>query len=361
MAILWSYLLNQGVQIHFAHTSFKWRNLASFNAGVTVAIVGLSRKPRVKLIFSEEEGGAVVARSCENISPYLVAGPSAIVEPISKPLSPRPKMYWGNKPTDGGYLLMDYHERGALLGEFPGAEQHIRRYLGSAEFIRGQSRFCLWVEDDQLEDALAIEPLSVRFDLVRQFREESKAAETRPAAKYPHRFRQIQGVGNRSTIIVPAVSSERREYLPAGLLPSGSVVSNSAFAMLDTPSYVLSIITSKVHAVWVSTFCGKMKTDYRYSNTMGWNAFPLPPLTDQNKADLTHCAEEILLAREAHFPATIADLYDPDAMPEDLRAAHERNDEVLERIYIGRRFRNDTERLEKLFELYTKMTKGKAA
>ena len=107
--------------------------------------------------------------------------------------------------------------------------------------------------------------------------------------------------------------------------------------------------------------CGKLKTDFRYSNTLGWNTFPVPTLTEKNKADLTRCAEDILLAREAHFPATIADLYDPTDMPDDLRAAHERNDEVLERIYIGRRFKNDTERLEKLFELYTKMTASSAA
>ncbi len=120
--------------------------------------------------------------------------------------------------------------------------------------------------------------------------------------------------------------------------------------------YELAIISSRLHHVWVSTVCGRLKTDIRYSNLLGWNTFPIPLLTGQNKADLTRCAEDILLAREAHFPATIADLYDPDNMPENLRHAHERNDEVLERIYIGRRFRNDTERLEKLFELYTKMT-----
>lgn len=123
-----------------------------------------------------------------------------------------------------------------------------------------------------------------------------------------------------------------------------------------------AIASSLMHHVWVSTVCGKLETRIRYSSTLGWNTFPLPKLTEQNKADLTHCAENILLAREAHFPATIADLYDPEAMPADLRRAHDENDEVLERIYIGRRFRNDTERLEKLFELYTKMTtKGKAA
>jgi hypothetical protein len=123
----------------------------------------------------------------------------------------------------------------------------------------------------------------------------------------------------------------------------------------------MALIASRLHLVWIATVCGKLETRYRYSNTLGWNTFPVPVLTDKNKADLIRCAKVILLAREAHFPATIADLYDPDNMPIDLREAHERNDEVLERIYIGRRFRNDTERLEKLFELYTKMTAGQRA
>jgi hypothetical protein len=144
--------------------------------------------------------------------------------------------------------------------------------------------------------------------------------------------------------------------LPVGLLDSKSTITNLAFALYDAPLWNMALIASRLHLVWIATVCGKLETRYRYSNTLGWNTFPVPPLTEKNKADLTRCAEDILLAREAHFPATIADLYDPDAMPADLRAAHDRNDELLERIYIGRRFKNDTERLEKLFERYTKMT-----
>lgn len=126
--------------------------------------------------------------------------------------------------------------------------------------------------------------------------------------------------------------------------------------MYDAPLWNMALIASRLHWVWIGTVCVRMRTDFSYSNTLGWNTFPVPSLTEKNKADLTRCAEDILLAREAHFPATIAELYNPDNMPENLRHAHERNDEVLERIYIGRRFKNDTERLEKLFELYTKMT-----
>ncbi|MDQ7015674.1 MAG: lactate dehydrogenase, partial [Gammaproteobacteria bacterium] len=163
-------------------------------------------------------------------------------------------------------------------------------------------------------------------------------------------------IGKHQTIIIPSVSSEKREFLPIGLIDEFSTVTNLAFALYDAPLWNIALIASRLHLMWIATVCGKLKTDFRYSNTLGWNTFPVPKLTEKNKADLTKCAEDILLAREAHFPATIADLYKPDAMPENLRHAHQLNDEVLERIYIGRRFKNDTERLEKLFDLYTKMT-----
>jgi hypothetical protein len=187
-------------------------------------------------------------------------------------------------------------------------------------------------------------------------RNSAKAPTTRPAAAWPHRFIQIQSIALRYSIVAPRVSSERREYLPVGLVDGNAIISDSALAIYDEPIWNLSVIASRLHLIWVGTVCGQLETRYRYSNTLGWNTFPVPLLTEQNKADLTRCAEDILLAREAHFPATIADLYDPETMPDNLRHAHERNDEVLERIYIGRRFKNDTERLEKLFELYTKMT-----
>ena len=156
-------------------------------------------------------------------------------------------------------------------------------------------------------------------------------------------------------LIIPIHTSENRTYLPVGGLERGAVVSNAAFGLYDAPLWNMALIASRLHLVWIATVCGKIKTDFRYSNTLGWNTFPVPTLTEKNKTDLTRCAEDILLAREHHFPATIAELYAPDKMSADLRAAHDRNDEVLERIYIGRRFKNDTERLEKLFDLYTQM------
>ena len=194
------------------------------------------------------------------------------------------------------------------------------------------------------------------MEVVQQSRNAAvRDASAQKLASSPWRFRE-QLTANKHTLIVPRVSSENRPYLPVGLLEPDCVVQEKAFALYDAPLWNIALIASRLHWVWIGTVCVRMRTDFSYSNTLGWNTFPVPSLTEQNKTDLTHCAEDILIAREAHFPATIADLYDPDKIPEDLRHAHERNDEVLERIYIGRRFKNDTERLEKLFELYTAMT-----
>jgi hypothetical protein len=159
---------------------------------------------------------------------------------------------------------------------------------------------------------------------------------------------------------IGTVSSYNRDYLPCGIVPVGCIITSEAFALYDALLWNLGILSSRLHIQWIATVCGKFGPSYRYSNTLGWNTFPVPKLTEKNKGDLARCAEDILLARETHFPATIADLYDPKNMPENLRRAHDRNDEVLERIYIGRRFKNDTERLEKLFDLYAKMTVSKS-
>lgn len=202
---------------------------------------------------------------------------------------------------------------------------------------------------------MAIPEIRKRISQVKAVRLESRGKQANDAAAFPHRFVYTSHEKGKS-ILIPSVSSERREYLPCGYFDDKTVIVAPNLAMYGAPTWCLSLIASRLHIVWIGTVCGKLKTDFRYSNTLGWNTFPTPLLTEQNKADLTACAEAILLAREAHFPATIADLYDPEKMPENLRMAHERNDEVLERIYIGRRFKNDTERLEKLFDMYTKMT-----
>jgi hypothetical protein len=353
---LWSLIFSAGYEIAFAHTSFKWANLASYNAGVTVVIVGISNHAgRTRLLFSEADDAGTTVKAVENINAYLVPGSNIAVGQLSRPLSDLDEMNFGNMPNDGGYLLLDLDEAILAVRNYGVQQQFIRPFVGSQEFINGLQRRCIWIQDADYKAAGSNAWLHSRFDAVGTKRRASSRATTAKLADKPFRFGEVRQTGNETVIIVPSVSSETREYLPVGFSPPGTIVSNLAFALYDAPLWNIALIASRLHLVWIATVCGKLETRYRYSNTLGWNTFPVPTLTDKNKGDLTRCAEDILLAREAHFPATIAELYDPEKMPADMRAAHERNDEVLERIYIGRRFRNDTERLEKLFELYTKM------
>jgi hypothetical protein len=218
----------------------------------------------------------------------------------------------------------------------------------------------LWITDDNLNEAIQIPAIANRIEGVRSMRLASRDSGANAMAVRAHQMREMN-IGKQSAIALPCISSENRDYFPVGLIDHRTTITNLAFALYDAPLWNMALIASRIHLVWIATVCGKLETRYRYSNTLGWNTFPVPVLTEHNKADLTRCAEDILIAREAHFPATIAELYNPANMPENLRRAHEANDEMLERIYIGRRFKNDTERLEKLFELYTKMTKPKVA
>lgn len=354
---LWKLIFETGHEIPFAHTSFKWANLASHNAGVTVVIVGISNEPKAtRRLYSIDFDGEVVVKETDNINPYLISGPNILVQPQTKPTNGLNEMSFGNMPNEGGYLLLSQSEADAATDIYAVPQKFIRPFVGSQEFIKGQQRRCVWVKDCEYLEAKENEWLNTRFEAVRNQRASSNRATTQQLANIPYRFGEIRQRGDEEIIAVPAISSENREYLPCGLLPPGTVMSNKCYALFDAPLWNIALIASRLHWMWIGTVCVRMRTDFSYSNTLGWNTFPIPKLTEKNKGDLTRCAEDILLAREAHFPATIADLYDPDRMPENLRIAHDRNDEVLERIYIGRRFKNDTERLEKLFELYTKKT-----
>ena len=348
-------LVFERAKISFAELSFKWANLAAHNAGVTCVIIGLTQKDSKNTCWIFD---GAAARQVQAISPYLTAGTPIYVSARQEPLTGVSEMLLGNFAKDGGHLLLTHNEASALD---PISKRFVRPIYGAQEFIKGIQRFCLWIEDHEVGVAKQISAIEIRLYKVAEERKRSPKKETIEWSKQPHRFVEIRSPQYMTAIIVPRVSSEDREYLPVGLLPTRSVVTE-AFALYDAPLWNMALIASRLHLVWIGTVCGKLKTDFRYSNTLGWNTFPVPPLTEQNKADLTRCAEDILLAREAHFPATIADLYDPETMPANLRAAHERNDETLERIYLGRRFKNDTERLETLFALYTRMTaKGTVA
>lgn len=357
VSALWPIVMGSGTSISFAYQSFKWSNLASYNAGVTVSIIGLTKsKSRARCLYEIDGNEATTVRQAANINAYLVPGENVFVIPQTRAPEGRSAMQFGNHPYYANALMMRSPDRDALIALDSRARDFLRPLYGSQEFIDGNPRYCIWIRQENIAQATAVPSVWTRVEMVAEARREKiKDAQAQKLVLTPYRFRDQYEAKSHLTI-VPIVSSENRDYLPVGISDATAVVHNKAFALYDAPLWNMALIASRLHWVWIGTVCVRMRTDFSYSNTLGWNTFPLPHLTEKNKADLIRCAEDILLAREAHFPATIADLYDPEAMPADLRAAHDRTDEVLERIYIGRRFRNDTERLEKLFELYTKMT-----
>ena len=356
VALLWPQIFESGQNIFFAHTSFKWANLASHNAGVSVVVVGISSESqKQKVIYEQGEDGVSRAREVENINGYLLNAKNIFVHGTKKSISFDSEITDGSGALDGGHLILDKRTAESIAKDADGIySEFIKPYYGSNEFIKGNLRWCLWVQDDKLEKAISNFEINNRVNSVRAFRENA-GTRAKTAIGRPHKFAWINKKTGRQ-IIIPTVFSEKREFITAGFLDDDAVISNAASIVQNSELYVFSIISSTTHMAWVRAISGKLEDRLRYTSATCYNTFPAPKLTEKNKDDLTRCADDILLAREAHFPATIAELYNPEKMPEDLRHAHERNDEVLERIYIGRRFKNDTERLEKLFELYTKMT-----
>ncbi|TFL20276.1 class I SAM-dependent DNA methyltransferase [Jannaschia formosa] len=352
---VWPRVFSDGNEIVFAHKDFKWSNNAANNAGVIVSAVGVAPVGQAAKTIWEGE----LERSVSSINAYLVDGQSLIVASRSRSISGLPLMNAGNIPRDKGNFMLTSEEAGEIVEAEPIARRMIRRIVGSSEAINGTLRYCLWIDDDDYAMAMRIPQIAKRLNAIRAYRE-AGSERGKLGVNTPHRFERVI-VAQSIQIVVPRVSSNRREFLPVDVLPSNVIVSDAAMALYDAPLWNVAILQSRLHLAWITTVCGKLKTDFRYSNTLGWNTFPVPTLTQKNRDDLTACAERILLTREAYFPATIADLYDPEKMPDDLRAAHDANDETLERIYIGRRFKNDTERLEHLFDRYTRMTAAEGA
>lgn len=355
--ILWPLILEDtGHEISFAHTSFKWSNLASNNAGVIVVIVGISRKKESnRSLFTTTDDGSVIERLVPRINAYLVPTQDIYVSKAPASSSGLPEMQSGSKMTDGSNLVFTREEVDNIVESYPQAQSFFKKMVGGEDLITGGYRWTVWIEDSEAPSAMAIPPLKERFEAVRLMRLSSSKATTVELAKYPYRFDERRFYKKRF-VGMPQTSSEKREWLSCNYFDSEIILIAPHLFMPTDNLWNMAIIASRLHLVWIATVCGKLKSDFRYSNTLGWNTFPLPVLTEKNKIDLTRSIEDVLLSRESHYPASIAELYEIDTMPTNLREAHERNDEVLERIYIGRRFRNDTERLEKLFELYTKMT-----
>lgn len=352
VAILWSNILDEELEIGFAYQSFKWQNNAKSNANVIVVIIGIQN------ITNEHKKlyvGNLMMKVSE-INGYLISAPNVFIERRNKPLADIPKMSYGNYTGGCNELLLTPSEKNEILSNNHNADKFIRKLSGSAEFIQNKERYCLWISNDKLNEALLIDDIKIRIDKVKQNRLESKDEALQKLITRPHQFRDTKEAV-KSSIILPIVSSERRKYIPMGFLDKEYIIPNSAQAIYDAEPWIFGFVTSYIHNLWVKTVGGKLKSDYRYSSVLCYNTFPFPEITNKQKEEITELVFNILDEREQHSEKTLAQMYDPDKMPQDLKEAHHQLDLAIEKCYRNKPFENDEERLEYLFKLYEEMIK----
>ncbi|MCK5602997.1 class I SAM-dependent DNA methyltransferase [Candidatus Pacearchaeota archaeon] len=347
--MLWPKILNNVVEIYLAHTPFKWTNSAKGNAGVTCIIIGLRRvSSKPKFIVSQSHYLKV-----RNINAYLVDSDNIIINKRKNVLSDFPLISDGSGALDGGHLIVSDDDKVHIEMTSPEAIKYIRPYTGSNEYIKGINRWCFWIDDADLDEAIKINEIKDRIYKVKNFRINA-GTRAQTAINRPHKFAWIN-VPKETQIIIPTVSSERREYIPIGFLKSNTIVSNSASIIHDPKPYIFGIISSKIHMVWVKAVAGKLEERIRYTSAICYNTFPFPYISSQHQEEINQCAFRILSEREKYPELTMAQLYDPDKMPDELREAHKSNDIAVERCYRAKTFDSDKDRLEFLFKLYENM------
>ncbi|MFD3275196.1 DNA methyltransferase [Aquirufa echingensis] len=349
VSILWPSILNN-VEIDFVHKSFKWTNNAKSNAAVIVIIIGL-RNNSAKPKYMYENN---IRIGVNNINSYLINGENIFIYSRRTPLSKLPEMNFGSMPNDGGFLTLSEEEYTELISSEPKSTNYIKKFAGSKEFINNSPRWCIWIEESDLHEALKIKRIEQRVNQVKNHREKSDREATNLLSNVPYKFAEIRYKKSNS-IIVPATSSERREYIPIGFLNEETVISNSANAIYDSEPWVFALINSKMHMTWLRAVAGRLKSDYRYSTALCYNTFPFLCVNENLKLDLNRYTFLILEQREKHSEKTLAQLYDPDKMPDSLKDAHHQLDLAVERCYRSKPFESDEERLEYLFKLYEQM------
>lgn len=370
VATLWPPIFSLGNRIAFAYQTFPWANNAKDKAAVHVVIIGLeathlsdglspnSAQPKLYKLLDKEWHSQSVA----NISPYLIAGSNLSVEKRSNPICSVSKMYKGNQPGDGGHLILTTEEKDNLIAREPQSAKWIKKLLGSDEFLNGKQRWCLWLTDLTQEDLDSLpekHPLvAERVEKVRAVRLASKKAATVQKADIPHLFDEIRHPTSGNYILVPRVSSERREYVPMAFFDSEVISTDSNQIIPNATLYEFGILTSAMHNDWMRTVAGRLKSDYRYSGTLVYNNFPWPEAGEAEKARIAALAEDILLIRADYPDQTLAQLYDPDKMPPPLKEAHLSLDAAVDRLYRAKPFSDGMERVEFLFDLYEKAVNG---
>ncbi|MEQ4779099.1 DNA methyltransferase [Providencia huaxiensis] len=345
--LLWEYIFNKGLNIGFIYKPFEWKNNAKDNAGVWCTIIGLFKStiPRKKIIFSEDSLFFV-----KNISPYFIEGDNFAVQSKSKASNSLPVMCMGSNPVDGKHLILDHEEYNEIVSIYPEAKSFLRRYMGGNDFLKGTKRFCIWIPDERVVDALKIDAIRKRVELCKEYRENA-GRDAKKVAMYPHRF-CYRTHKDSMAIIYPNTSASSRVYLPAGYVDETTIINKEAFAIYDAEPYVFAILSSTLHRVWLSTVGGRLGAGFRYSVKMVYNTFPLPSLSESDKERLNELSFELLEVRERYPEMSIAELYEIKNMPIDLMNSHQSIDEFLETIYQGKVFKSDELRAKYLLNLY---------
>ena len=358
VSVLWKYLLEQDIKINFAHRTFKWMNDAKGNAAVHCVIIGFALFDKLeKRIFEYDnikaEPNEITAK---NINPYLVDAPNIIIESRSSLLSPSPEMAWGNKPVDGGNLIMTNQEKDELTRIEPQAEKFIKRMLDARSFIHNENRWCLWLVGVSPNELKQMPAVLRRVGEVRKSRLASVDEGARKLSERPTEFRDTRNPD--SLLVIPSITSENRKYVPIGFFGADTIANNRLHMIIDATLYDFGVLTSQMHMAWMRAVAGRLKSDYSYSKNVVYNNFIWPDTTDEQKAEIKKLAQNILDTR-AEFPdSSLADLYGPLTMPPTLAKAHTALDKAVDRLYRKEPFGTDADRVALLFKKYQDISNG---
>ena len=353
VALLWRHILQErGMKINFAYRTFKWMNETKDTAAVHCVIVGFSGQKTPCRLFDEQGEEHRVS----HLNGYLMEAQDAFITKRTKPLCNVPEMGIGNKPIDGGHYLFTPEEKEAFLAQEPGAAPYFHPWMGAEELINGKKRFCLWLGDVAPNILRTLPHCVERVEKVRAYRAASKSAPTRKIADTPRRF-HVENMPKGTYIAIPETSSESRHYIPMAFLDENTICSNALHLIPNASLYHFGVLTSALHMAWMRTVAGRLEMRYRYSGGVVYNNFPWPSPTARQRERIEACAQAVLDARAKYPESTLADLYDPNTMPDDLRKAHRDLDSAVDAAY-GRKFNDDSDRVTHLFTLYQKLTKA---
>lgn len=347
--LFWPHIFSKGIEIGFAYEAFRWTNNAKNAAVVAVVIVGLRNICKEEKYIYSKTSKKIVA----NISPYLTNSKSVIVQKRTEPFRNMPRVVYGNQAIDGGFLTLSIEEKNKIVEDDPKAKQFLRPLYGGSGLMNGTEQWCIWVNSSQLNDANKIKEFKRRFDLVYNFRINAGQVAS-SLADIPYRFRYVHEPKSH-TIMIPQTSSSKREYLPVDIKFGPVQTLHSVQVIYDSPIYIMGFLISKIHFLWAKAIAGGIKTDITYSNSLCYNTFPFPYINEQLRNEIEHLVYNVLSERECNSEKNLAQLYDPNKMPQGLRDVHRQLDLAIERCYRSKPFESDEERLEYLFKLYEQM------